>query len=84
MLDIERKKSMKVREKFYKKDSGREVSVEQLIEIGCAERNGQVEQLEARVDNIVRIVAGLIERGGFTGEDVLKITGSEWKVELDV
>lgn len=75
---------MKVREKYYQKGSGREVSVEQLIEIGCADRNGHVEHLEARIDNLVRIVAALIERGGFTGEEVLRITGSEWKVELDV
>jgi len=74
---------VKVKQRYHAKGTGREVTTSQLIELGVSERHGQVEELEARVDHLVSIVASLIDRAGLSDEEVLKITGTEWEVEID-
>ena len=66
---------MLVRERYKRDPEIKEISVEDLIYDGTEERHGQIEQLESRIEQLVRIVAFLLERGDFTDEDILKITG---------
>lgn len=51
-----------------------DLSTEELIARGLSHSDGQIEELQSRLDNLTRIVAVLIDRSKLTDDEILEIT----------
>ena len=60
-----------------------DITTSELIRIGASDRGGQIEALEAQVEQLTNVLAALINRAGISGEELLKLTSCEYKLDVD-
>lgn len=60
-----------------------DMTIKELIEAGVGESQSEIGRLEHRVDMLMHLVAYLIERRGLTTEELIQLTGNEFRFEED-